>query len=190
MKIILASGSPRRRQLLDQVGIPHEVIVSNADETIEGPPDHQVKELALRKARAVQKQCDPNSIIIAADTLVYIDGQVLGKPDTPQEAEAMLRALSGQRHTVYTGVAVLKGNSEIVFADTTGVYFRNLTGEEIQAYIATGEPFDKAGSYGVQDRGAMLVDRIQGDYFTVVGLPVAKVATALREMGYDPWHRS
>ncbi|MCL2360978.1 MAG: Maf family protein [Defluviitaleaceae bacterium] len=189
MKIILASGSPRRRQLFAQVGIPCEVVVSGADETISGAPDYQVRELALRKACAVQRLVGPDDVIIAADTLVYIDGMVLGKPESPDDAFAMLKSLSGRCHTVYTGVAVLRGEKEILFADTTLVYFRELSDEEIWGYIATGEPFDKAGAYGVQDKGALLVDHVEGDYFTVVGLPVAKVAAALREMGYDPWRR-
>jgi len=192
IKIILASGSPRRRQLLAQVGIPCEVVVSDVDETISGPPDYQVQELALRKAKAVQDMInkDPNNLIIAADTLVYIDGEVLSKPDGAKSAFAMLKTLAGRCHTVYTGVAILKDNKQIIFVDTTNVYFRDFSDEEIWGYIATGEPFDKAGAYGVQDKGALLVDHIEGDYFTVVGLPIAKVAASLREMGYDPWHRS
>jgi len=190
MKIILASGSPRRKQLFAQVGIPCEVVVSDADETISGSPDYQVKELALRKAYAVRDMIAiGDNIIVAADTLEYINGEVLGKPEGSDGAFAMLKALSGNTHTVYTGVDVLRGNKNIAFVDTTKVTFRDLTDDEILGYIATGEPFDKAGAYGVQDKGALLVDRIDGDYFTVVGLPIAKVAAALREMGYDPWHR-
>ena len=187
MRIILASGSPRRRDLLNQVGISHEVIVSNADETIDGPPDEQVRILAQRKAEAVQDIAGNDAVIIAADTLVYIDGIVLAKPDSPQDAFRMLQTLQGRCHTVFTGVAVLKGNNRRVFADATRVCFRSLSDTEINAYIATGEPFDKAGAYGVQDKGALLVDRIDGDYFTVVGLPVAKLAAALAEMGVNVW---
>jgi len=190
-RIILASGSPRRRQLLDQVGIVHEVIVSDVDETIDGPPDDQVQALALRKAYAVRDMMDGNATIIAADTLVYVDGEVLSKPTCPDDAFKMLRTLSGRAHTVYSGVAVLQIDANEVkeksFVDTTRVYFRDLTDSEIWAYINTGEPFDKAGSYGVQDRGALLVDRVEGDYFTVVGLPVAKLAVTLREMGVEVW---
>ena len=204
-RIILASGSPRRQQLLAQVGIPCEVIVSGADENIDGPPDYQVRELALRKAQAVQKMIKSevtkdvfgnnvqkpsfydNAIIIAADTLVHIDDKILGKPTNPDDAFQMLKSLSGCTHTVYTGVALIKSGEAMSFIDTAKVHFRNLTDDEILAYIATGEPFDKAGSYGVQDRGALLVDRIEGDYFTIVGLPVAKVAVALRDMGYEVW---
>ena len=190
-RIILASGSPRRRQLLEQVGIPHEVIVSDADETIEGPPEVQVRELALRKANAVRNIIKGDAIIIAADTLVYIDKKVLGKPSSPDDAYDMLKTLQGRGHTVYTGVAVLRANDnndeEKSFVNATQVYFRDLTDAEIWAYISTGEPFDKAGAYGVQEKGALLVDRVEGDFFTVVGLPVAKLTGVLCEMGIDVW---
>ena len=180
-QIILASGSPRRRQLLDQAGIPHKVVVSNADETVSGTPDHQVKELALRKAQAVIPMLEGNEIIIAADTIVFIDDQVLGKPKNHEHAFEMLKKLSGNTHQVYTGVAVVDPSNTVVFYDMTEVTFRNLTDTEIQDYIATGEPFDKAGAYGIQERGSVLVDRINGDFYTVMGLPIAKVYTTLRE---------
>ena len=191
MRIILASGSPRRRQLLDQVGITHEVIISGADETIDGPPEIQVRELALRKAAAVRDNIKGDAIIIAADTLVYIGGEVLGKPCSPEDAFAMLSKLQGRCHTVYTGVAVLRvGEGEDAvesFVDAARVCFRELSDEEIWSYIATNEPFDKAGGYGVQDKGALLVDRVEGDFFTVVGLPVAKVALALKKLDVEVW---
>ena len=173
--------------MLAQVGIPCDVVVSNVDENIDGPPDYQVRELALRKARAVQGMVGRDGVILAADTLVFIDDKVLGKPESPDDAFAMLKSLAGRCHTVYTGVAIIKGCDETSFVDTTKVLFRNLADNEIWAYINTGEPFDKAGAYGVQDRGALLVDSIDGDYFTVVGLPVAKVAVALRDMGVEVW---
>jgi len=175
--------------LLNQVGIPHEVIVSDADETIDGPPKVQVHALALRKARAVRERDDSlaEAIIIAADTLVYIDEKVLGKPQSPEDAYKMLKNLQGRCHTVYTGVALIKGTTEQSFVDAAKVYFRKLSDAEIQGYISTGEPFDKAGAYGVQDKGALLVDRIEGDFFTVVGLPVSKVAAALKQLGMDIW---
>lgn len=180
MNVILASGSPRRRQILEQVGIHPEIIVSNADETVTGAPDAQVKELALRKANAVLPLVDTTSsenlIIIAADTLVFINNEVLGKPETPGEAFKMLKKLQGTTHHVYTGVALLKGGGEShVFADMAEVTFRPLSDAEINAYIETGEPFDKAGAYGIQERGATLVDRINGDFYTVMGLPISKV---------------
>ena len=221
-RIILASGSPRRRQLLTQVGIAHEVIVSGADEDITGPPEEQVRELALRKAEAVRGVVCENmgmvvgdaaiaaaraaagdnpagelktddaahsdAVIIAADTLVFIDGKVPGKPAGPEEAFDMLKTLQGRCHTVYTGVAVLRvGTAAETFVEAAQVYFRKLTDAEIWAYIATGEPFDKAGAYGVQEKGALLVERIVGDYFTVVGLPLARLAVTLAKMGIDVW---
>ena len=196
MQIILASGSPRRRQLLTLAGIPHEVIVSDVDETIEGTPDFQVRELALRKANAVLSLVSPDSeaILIAADTLVYIGGEVLGKPCDSAEAFEMLKKLQGKPHKVYTGVALLNTSkqkpahpSSEIFVDSTTVHFRQLSDAEIHAYIATGEPFDKAGAYGVQERGAVLVDRVEGDFYTVVGLPISKVCAALTKMGYNIW---
>lgn len=200
-RIILASGSPRRTQLLTQAGIPHEVIVSDADETVTGLPDTQVKELALRKANATLPLITGTgtAIIIAADTLVWIDHEALGKPENPPRAFHMLRALQGNTHRVYTGVAIIKAahdgskftrtNESIVIADMAEVTFRPLSDDEIYAYIDTGEPFDKAGGYGIQERGSVLVDRINGDFYTVMGLPISKVCTALEKMGYDYWNR-
>ena len=192
-RIILASGSPRRRQLLEQIGITHEVIVSGADETIDGPPEKQVQTLALRKAEAVRNVINDESAIIAADTLVYIDGKVLGKPDSPDDAFVMLKTLQGRCHTVYTGVTVLRLDSDEYtaesFVETAQVYFRKLADAEIWSYIYTGEPFDKAGAYGVQEKGALLVERVEGDFFTVVGLPLSKLAVTLTKMGIDVWQQ-
>ena len=190
-KIILASGSPRRKQLLAQVGIECEIIVSNVDETCTGPPAHRVAELSNRKAQAVKGLLQENYphgyAIIAADTLVYVNNQVLEKPETPEAAYEMLSTLRGRAHTVYTGVTIITNTGANTFVDSTQVYFRDFSDDEIHAYIATGEPFDKAGAYGVQDKGALLVYRVEGDYFTVVGLPVAKVASTLRDMGIEIW---
>jgi len=196
-QIILASGSPRRRQLLEQAGISHKVIVSNADETVDGLPDEQVKELAIRKAHAVIPMLEPDTdaIIIAADTIVFINGEVLGKPENRDHAFEMLKKLSGNTHEVYTGVAIVRHpynswdgahiappiTDMYVFADKTEVTFRHLSDREIFDYIATGEPFDKAGAYGIQERGSVLVDRINGDFYTVMGLPISKVYTALEQ---------
>ena len=191
MKIILASGSPRRKQLLEHIGIKHEVIVSDVDETISGPPDYQVENLSLRKANAVLDMIAYDAVIIAADTLVYIDGQVLGKPESKEDAYAMLSMLQGRMHKVYTGVTVMKIENGVAkthtFVSIADVYFRELCKNEIMAYICTGEPFDKAGAYGVQDKGAVLVEKVDGDYFTVVGLPVAKLSVVLRELGVNVW---
>lgn len=189
IQIILASGSPRRKQLLEQAGIPHIVLVSNADETVSGSPEAQVTELALRKANAtalLAKQYE-SPIIIAADTLVYIDGEVLGKPDNPKDAFDMLTKLQGRTHEVYTGVALVYGDKSTTFVCTAEVTFRTLSPEEINAYIATGEPFDKAGAYGIQGRGSVLVEHIKGDFYTVMGLPIAKLCESLMEMGYKYW---
>jgi len=181
-QIILASGSPRRQRLLLQVGIPHTVLVSNADETVTGEPQEQVQELALRKAKATYDIAEEkDSLIIAADTLVYLNGEVLGKPQDKTQAVEMLSALQGQTHQVYTGVAMLKGDTQHVFYDMAEVTFHPLTPEEILAYVKTGEPFDKAGAYGIQEKGAALVERINGDFYTVMGLPISKVCRALKK---------
>jgi len=187
-RIILASGSPRRRELLERVGIPHEVIVSNVDETTWGSPAEQVVELAKRKADAVVQLVDASEVIvIAADTLVAIDGEILGKPESDNEAFEMLKKLQGNTHMVYTGVAVLSDTNSRVFYNMAQVTFRPLSNNDIWAYIATGEPFDKAGAYGIQEKGAVFVDHINGDFYTVMGLPIAKVCAALIELGYDYW---
>ena len=189
IKIILASGSPRRRQLLKLANIPHEVIVSNTDETIEGEPMYQVLELALRKNKAVQPLVNHEAIIISADTLVYIDGEVLGKPSGADEAYKMLKKLQGKPHTVYTGVALYRTTDGMLdsFTAKADVFFHPLTDKEIHAYIKTGEPFDKAGAYGIQERGAVLVEKVIGDFYTVVGLPISMVCKSLAKMGYDIW---
>ena len=190
MRVILASSSPRRRQLMAQAGIDFDVIVSDVDENIDGPAYEQVEQLALRKARAVQLQVESEAIIIAADTLVSLDGQVLTKPADAADAFAMLKALQGRKHTVYTGVAIIKSggaNKVHSFVEAADVYFRPLTEHEINGYIATGEPFDKAGAYGAQGRGAVLIQRIKGDFFTVMGLPISRLCVKLAEMGVDIW---
>jgi len=188
MKIILASGSPRRRELMDEAGIVFEVIVSDADETITGEPHKQVEALAIRKAKAVRPQVKGEAIIIAADTLVAVNWQVLGKPIDAAEAFEMLNMLQDHGHTVFTGVALIKtgasGDELHSFVEATNVFFRPLTDDEINAYIATGEPFDKAGGYGIQEGAGCFVERIDGEYTTVVGLPMPQLLTALNELGY------
>jgi len=170
------------------MGIPFEVVVSDANEDIKGSPYYVTWNLAMRKARAVRIATKGRPLVIAADTMVYINGEVFGKPANEKEAFKMLKTLQGRCHTVFTGVAVTRGQDVRTFVDEAKVYFRELSDLEIKAYIATGEPFDKAGAYGIQDRGALLVDRIDGDYFTVVGLPIAKLALTLREMGVEVWN--
>ena len=157
------------------------------DETIEGnlPPAMIVEELSLRKALAVAEQADEDDLIIAADTVVALDGAVLGKPEDEGSAFSMLSALSGNRHYVYTGVTVIQGEKRVTQHEMTTVTFRELEPEEISNYIATGEPMDKAGSYGIQGLGALLVSGIDGDYFHVMGLPVYRLGRILDDFGMD-----
>lgn len=188
MDIILASQSPRRKELLGQMGLKgFKINVPDVDETIEGnlPPAMIVEELSLRKARAVAEEADEDDLIIAADTVVALDGAVLGKPEDEGSAFSMLSALSGNRHYVYTGVTVIQGEKVVTQHEMTIVTFRELEPEEISNYIATGEPMDKAGAYGIQGLGALLVSGIDGDYFNVMGLPVYRLGRILADFGMD-----
>lgn len=182
MKLILASQSPRRRELLSYYTNDFQVRVSQADESLpEGiAPGEAVALLAERKASAVAQlpECQ-NCRIIGADTVVAVEGRILGKPHSTEEAEEMLRLLSGRVHSVYTGVAVLGPGERKVFTQQTQVEFYPLSSWEIQDYVATGEPMDKAGAYGIQGRGGLLVRRLEGDYFNVMGLPIARLARVL-----------
>jgi len=177
----LASASPRRQQLLRQVGLDFEVMVSEVDENISGSAEERVRELALCKARAVADKAGSDVIVIGADTLVSVDGKVLEKPADHGEAFEMLKSLSGRKHQVYTGVAVVGGDVVQTFVEKADVFFRTLTDEEIKGYISTGEPFDKAGGYGIQGRGALLVERIEGDFYTVMGLPLCRLFQVLHK---------
>ena len=188
MNIILASNSPRRRELLGQMGIERFHIISpDVDETVAAglSPARIVEELSLRKAGAAAKRAGPEDLIIAADTVVALDGAVLGKPRGGDEAFAMLSALSGREHHVYTGVTVLRGGRAVTEHEETAVTFRPLEPGEIRGYIATGEPMDKAGAYGIQGLGALLVSGIRGDYCNVVGLPVFRLGRILARFGVD-----
>ena len=188
MDIILASGSPRRKQLLAQMGLEtFRVISSDADETVEPglSPARIVEILSARKAEAVADHTKPGGLVIAADTIVALDGAVLGKPNDGLEAFRMLSALSGRRHQVYTGVTLLRDGERRTEHEVTTVTFRELTQDDITRYIATGEPMDKAGAYGIQGYGALLVERIEGDYFNVMGLPVCRLGRMLAGMGTD-----
>ncbi|WP_309089652.1 Maf family protein [Domibacillus sp.] len=182
--IILASSSPRRKELLAHVNIPFTVHAANTDETIVPGthPAQAVEQLALRKAEAVLAAY-PDKVVIGADTVVAVDDRILGKPETEQEAMDMLCMLSGRHHAVYTGVAILSRNEKVVFHEKTDVEFWDLTKAEIAAYIKTGDPFDKAGSYGIQTAGALFVKAIHGDYFNVVGLPVSSLHRRLNQSG-------
>ena len=180
-KIILASASPRRKELLTTAGVEFEVLVSEADETIpEGTaPKDAAMMTAEKKALAVAENCT-DSVVIGADTIVVIDDKILGKPKDEADAVGMLRLLSGREHEVITGVCITDGNKTEKFAQVSKVRFYDLTDEEIAAYVATKEPNDKAGSYGIQGKGCVLVESIEGDYFNIVGLPVAATVRALR----------
>lgn len=187
-EIILASASPRRRELMANMGLDFRVVVSDADEeSVDSsvPPGIYVQELALLKAAAVAKTVIDNkdAVIISADTIVVKDGKILGKPQDKEDAKRMLRLLSGSSHNVYTGFCVMRlSDAFTVCKDvSTEVVFRELDDEKIERYISTGECMDKAGSYGIQGLGAMLVSHIVGDYFNVVGLPVSELANVLEK---------
>lgn len=183
-KIILASASPRRQELLKTIGVPFQIEVANIAENINdlATPKQIVAEIALKKAEDISQK-HPGNIVIGADTIVYAAGKVIGKPKDSDEAESTLASLSGKIHQVYTGVAVVEGEKVEVFVERTDVEFWPLTSNEIKAYLATGEPFDKAGGYGIQGQGKLFVKRINGDYYSVVGLPVARLARVLKEFG-------
>ncbi len=187
-KIILASGSPRRRELLEQIGIPFEVRVSEAEETItQTEPGKIVEELSRLKASAVADGLE-RGIILGADTIVWQDGQVLGKPADRADAGRMIGELEGRAHSVFTGVTIIrkgipgKEDRTVSFHRETKVFVHSMEQDEIEAYLDTGEAFDKAGAYGIQGAFAAYVDRVEGDYQTVVGLPVSAVYQALREL--------
>ena len=181
-RLVLASASPRRRELLSQAGFFFEVHPAHVNEDLrpEEDPIAYVVRLAREKARTVYRLLeDPEAIVLGADTTVTLDGHILAKPDDSSDAGRMLRMLSGRTHRVITGVAIATSAGTEVAAEVTGVQFLTLTDEEIAAYIATGEPMDKAGAYGIQGYAAKWIPRIEGCYFNVVGLPLALVSTML-----------
>jgi septum formation protein len=184
--LILASGSPRRKELLQNLGLPFTVAVSDVDETVPSgwKPAYIVEQLSLRKAEAVAKSLS-EGLVLGSDTIVVLDDVILGKPDSEDHAFEMLSALQGREHTVYTGVSLVDaatGQREWAHS-ATRVRIRAMTEQEIRAYIATGEPLDKAGSYAIQGIGATIVEGIVGDYFTVVGLPLHLTAQLLKRFG-------
>lgn len=184
MDLVLASSSPRRVELLSRLGVPYRVAISRVKEGKPKPPWSQwVQDIARVKAQTVA--ASTGEIVLAADTIVVKDSKVLGKPADEQEAEQMLTFLSGAVHEVLTGICVIDCLTKQVWQDVevTKVYFRSLTGEEIKAYLASGEPFDKAGAYGIQGLGSLLVEKIEGCYDNVVGLPLVKTMTLLRKCG-------
>jgi septum formation protein len=183
-RVLLASASPRRRELLTLIGIEHEVRPSNIDESYlagELPREH-AERLAREKATALD---EPDAVTIGSDTIVVVDGDVLGKPRDRDHAAQMLRRLSGRSHVVMTGVAVRWRDKLASSLEEVGVTFRLLSDDEIECYIDTGEPMDKAGAYGIQGFGATIVERVDGDYFAVMGLPLNRMVRLLGQVGVD-----
>ena len=185
-KIVLASGSPRRQELLKNIGITDfDIRVPEANEAYPDglTPQEIVAYISREKAEAAAKLCGDDEIAITADTMVFLDDQRLGKPADEADALRMLMGLQGRHHTVCTGVTVRQGGRSITEVETTEVYFRPATKEELLGYIATGEPMDKAGAYGIQGKGSLLVEKINGDYFNVMGLPVLRLSRMLEQFG-------
>ena len=192
-KLILASASPRRKELLQKIGLKFEVDASNCAEEIDPAalPEELVRRISIDKAKAVAPR-HQNAVIIAADTIGVIGKKVLGKPHTAAEARKMLAQISGKAHLVITGLTVLNTATDKIITKTvtTKVYIKKLTRAEIDAYVATGEPLDKAGAYGIQGLGAVIVEKIEGDYFNVVGLPLFTLTEVLKEFGISVWENT
>ncbi len=182
MKLILASQSPRRKALLELFHIPFAVEVADIDETMDPAkrPFDEVSRVSLCKALAVSRE--PGDVVIAADTIVVCEGRVLGKPVDENDAFQMLTLLSGRDHQVMTGLSVVRGDQKFVCTEVTDIHFRPLSEKEIKNYIATGEPMDKAGAYGIQGGAALFAQRLCGDYYNVMGLPVCRLSEILRQM--------
>ncbi len=182
--LILASQSPRRKQLLAQMGLEFDVHSSDVDETVSGEPGNCVAKLACRKAEAVAVRY-PNDWVLGADTLVFLDGIPMGKPKDTEEAFLMLKQLSGKKHQVMTGVCLINKSKDVCLKETavTDVYFACLSDREIRDYIATGEPMDKAGAYAIQGRAGMYVEKICGSHSNVIGLPMSTVREMLKKVG-------
>ena len=184
MELILASASPRRRELLARFGVPFEIDPADGPEIPPAGADaaHTVTALSAAKAARTALR-HPDGLVIGADTVVELDGAILGKPRDEDDAFRMLQALSGHEHRVYTGVTLIRGAARLSETEMTRVFFRKMTDAEIRAYIATGEPMDKAGAYGYQGVAGLFVERIDGDYFNVVGLPLCRLGRMLETMG-------
>lgn len=187
-RIILASGSPRRKELMEALHVPDLIIRPAKGKEIvpeNAAPSEIVMALARQKAQEVNATAASDDVIVAADTIVWMDGLVLGKPKNEEDAFSMLSRLSGRTHSVFTGVCVISGDNVLCEAEETKVSFRILTSEEIRAYISTGEPMDKAGAYGAQGLASLFVSRIEGDFFNVMGLPVCKLGLMLNKVGVE-----
>jgi septum formation protein len=185
MSLILASQSPRRQELLGLFWIPFTVRVADIDESMDSRanPYAEVARVSQLKALAVPR--DPDDVVIAADTIVVCEGRVLGKPHDAEEARQMLRLLSGRDHQVMTGMTVLRGDKAAICTEVTDLRFRELSDREIDAYVATGEPMDKAGAYGIQGGAALFCERMVGDYYNVMGLPVCRLSKILHQIAPD-----
>ncbi|MFA6135821.1 MAG: Maf family protein [Candidatus Paceibacterota bacterium] len=187
-KIVLASSSPRRKELLSQVGLQFEVDPSNYQEdmSLKMEPSKLAEYLSLGKAKDVALK-HKDSIIIAADTFCVLDGEFLGKPKTEERAKAMLSKLSGRVHSVITGFAIIdtKTNKQVSKSVETKVYFKNLSDYEINAYVASGEPLDKGGGYAMQGIASLFIERIEGDYFNIIGLPIFSLSVELKKFGIN-----
>ena len=182
MEIILASQSPRRKELMGLFHMPFIVRVSQADESMDSSltPAEAVAVVSRRKAEAIARDAD--DVVIAADTIVVLGNEILGKPRDAADASRMLHLLSGRDHQVMTGMTLLRGEKCLVCTEITDIHFRELSDREIDAYIRTGEPMDKAGSYGIQGGAALFADRLVGDYYNVMGLPVCRLGMLLRDI--------
>ena len=191
--IILASASPRRKELLEKINLKFEVDASDCEEdTNPGlEPEELVRQLSIKKAKSVAAR-HKNAIIITADTIGVMGDKILGKPQTENEASKMLQTISGKSHLVITGFSILDPNTNKIFTGTvnTRVYIKKLTGHEIDAYVKTGEPLDKAGAYAIQGIGAVIVEKIEGDYYNVMGLPLNALTEALKEFGINIWRNN
>ena len=185
MNLILASASPRRQELLKLFGLPFTVRVADIDETMDPAksPFDEVGRVSLAKALAIPRKT--GDVVIAADTIVVCEGKTLGKPRDEEDAKAMLRLLSGRPHPVMTGCTLLRGSISKTFTEVTDIHFRPLTEKEIARYVASGEPMDKAGAYGIQGGAALFCTHMVGDYYNVMGLPVCRLGTALQQIAPD-----
>ena len=183
-KIVLASASPRRKEIMQKMGLSFEIITSDADESLPDgtPPIEIAKMLSRRKAEAVSRLCGANTIVIGSDTLLEFEGAPLGKPESEAHAVAMLNSLSGKKHYVHTAITVIYEKKVLTDADSTAVFMKPFSEKEVKDYVATGECMDKAGSYAIQGLGGALVDRIEGEYDTVVGLTSSLLSKMIAEI--------
>ncbi|MBO5914846.1 MAG: septum formation protein Maf [Clostridia bacterium] len=190
-KLILASASPRRREILETAGYSYTVIPSNAEELTWGENACElVRENALAKAREVFSRCDSGSVVLGADTVVCLNGNILGKPKDERDAFVMLKSLSGSRHEVISGYAVIGDDCEKSGCCVTEVCFRELSDDEINAYINTFEPMDKAGAYGIQERACLFAESFEGDFYNIIGLPIAPLYPILKDFSILPdWQK-